>query len=289
MARGTIASHISQFPGRHLQEGARARAGRARHHPVRRRLFADVAGRRGAAALRVEGRHADRAAQHAGFTSISIPARRRRAISPSSIGRRATGKACRFRGSAGGSAARRSTTPTSIRKVRAVVRRRARQARSDVAHGRRSTRPKFRTCRRKPRDAREADRMSRWLARRSPALALPSGAARAQTHRATSPAIPGPIAPSGSSTGAKKEGEVTLYSSAVIADTNAITSAFEKKYGIKVKLWRGSSEDILRRAVTEHRGRTLRRRCGRNRRARHGRSGARAAAADRSPRRSSPT
>jgi iron(III) transport system substrate-binding protein len=54
--------------------------------------------------------------------------------------------------------------------------------------------------------------------------------------------------------GAKREGVVSLYSSAVIDDTNAITGAFEKKYGVKVQLWRGSSEDILRRAVTEHRG-----------------------------------
>jgi iron(III) transport system substrate-binding protein len=54
--------------------------------------------------------------------------------------------------------------------------------------------------------------------------------------------------------GARKEGAVTLYSSAVIDDTNAIAAAFEKKYGVSVKLWRGSSEDILRRAVTEHRG-----------------------------------
>jgi iron(III) transport system substrate-binding protein len=54
--------------------------------------------------------------------------------------------------------------------------------------------------------------------------------------------------------GAKKEGFVTLYSSAVIADTNAITQAFEKKYGVRVRLWRGSSDDILRRAVTEARG-----------------------------------
>ncbi len=36
-------------PGRHLQEGARARARRPRHRAHRRRLFADVAGRRGAA------------------------------------------------------------------------------------------------------------------------------------------------------------------------------------------------------------------------------------------------
>ena len=54
--------------------------------------------------------------------------------------------------------------------------------------------------------------------------------------------------------GAKKEGVISLYSSAVTDDSNAIAGAFEKKYGVKVQLWRGSSEDILRRAVTEHRG-----------------------------------
>src|SRR5580700_2233101 len=54
--------------------------------------------------------------------------------------------------------------------------------------------------------------------------------------------------------GAKKEGVVSLYSSAVTDDSNAIAIAFEKKYGVKVQLWRGSSEDILRRAITEHRG-----------------------------------
>jgi len=54
--------------------------------------------------------------------------------------------------------------------------------------------------------------------------------------------------------GAKKEGAITLYSSAVIADTDAIIDAFQKKYGVPVRLWRGSSDDILRRAVTEARG-----------------------------------
>ena len=54
--------------------------------------------------------------------------------------------------------------------------------------------------------------------------------------------------------GAKKEGAVTLYSSAVVTDSNAIIDAFTKKYGVPVRLWRGSSEDILRRAVTEARG-----------------------------------
>jgi iron(III) transport system substrate-binding protein len=54
--------------------------------------------------------------------------------------------------------------------------------------------------------------------------------------------------------GAKREGALTLYSSGTIEDTTAITDAFEKKYGLKVRLWRGSSEDILRRAMTEARG-----------------------------------
>ena len=54
--------------------------------------------------------------------------------------------------------------------------------------------------------------------------------------------------------GAKKEGAVSLYSSLVVADSTAIGDAFTKKYGVPVRLWRGSSEDILRRAVTEARG-----------------------------------
>jgi iron(III) transport system substrate-binding protein len=54
--------------------------------------------------------------------------------------------------------------------------------------------------------------------------------------------------------GAKKEGGLTLYSSGPIEDTTAITYAFEKKYGVPVRLWRGSSEDILRRAMAEARG-----------------------------------
>ena len=54
--------------------------------------------------------------------------------------------------------------------------------------------------------------------------------------------------------GAKKEGAVSLYSSLLVADSTAIIDAFTKKYGVPVRLWRGSSEDILRRAVTEARG-----------------------------------
>jgi len=54
--------------------------------------------------------------------------------------------------------------------------------------------------------------------------------------------------------GAKKEGEITIYSSAPTDDMAALTTAFEKKYGIKAKVWRASSEKVLQRGVTEARG-----------------------------------
>ena len=53
--------------------------------------------------------------------------------------------------------------------------------------------------------------------------------------------------------GAKKEGEVTVYTSLIQEDLLALSSAFEKKYGVKVKGWRASSEKVLQRAVTEAR------------------------------------
>ncbi len=54
--------------------------------------------------------------------------------------------------------------------------------------------------------------------------------------------------------GAKKEGELTIYTSAQTDDMGALVSAFEKKYGVKVSIWRASSEKVLQRAVTEARG-----------------------------------
>lgn len=55
--------------------------------------------------------------------------------------------------------------------------------------------------------------------------------------------------------GAKKEGALAIYTSATTGDMGAVTAAFEKKYGIKVSVWRAGSEAILQRAVTEARGR----------------------------------
>src|SRR5262249_42155182 len=55
--------------------------------------------------------------------------------------------------------------------------------------------------------------------------------------------------------GAKKEGELTIYTSAQTDDMGALVSAFEKKYpGIKVSVWRSSSEKVLQRSLTEARG-----------------------------------
>src|SRR5688572_13132019 len=54
--------------------------------------------------------------------------------------------------------------------------------------------------------------------------------------------------------GAKKEGELNIYTSAQQDDMGALVSAFEKKYGIKVSVWRASSEKVLQRAIQEARG-----------------------------------
>jgi iron(III) transport system substrate-binding protein len=53
--------------------------------------------------------------------------------------------------------------------------------------------------------------------------------------------------------GAKKEGELSLYTSAQSNDMGAITGAFEKKYGVRVSMWRSSSEKVLQRALAEAR------------------------------------
>jgi iron(III) transport system substrate-binding protein len=55
--------------------------------------------------------------------------------------------------------------------------------------------------------------------------------------------------------GAKQEGAVTFYSNAPTEDNTAIVGAFEKKYGIKVNLYRASSEDIRQRILNEARAR----------------------------------
>jgi iron(III) transport system substrate-binding protein len=54
--------------------------------------------------------------------------------------------------------------------------------------------------------------------------------------------------------GAKKEGEISLYTSAQADDIGAVAKAFEARYGIKVQMWRAGSEKVMQRAITEARG-----------------------------------
>jgi iron(III) transport system substrate-binding protein len=44
-----------------------------------------------------------------------------------------------------------------------------------------------------------------------------------------------------------------IYTSAPVDDMAVLTAAFEKKYGVKVKVWRAGSEKVLQRTVTEAR------------------------------------
>jgi len=50
---------------------------------------------------------------------------------------------------------------------------------------------------------------------------------------------------------AKQEGSVVLYTSLAPTESKPLAEAFEKKYGIKVELWRALSEKVVQRVVTE--------------------------------------
>src|SRR5258705_169992 len=55
--------------------------------------------------------------------------------------------------------------------------------------------------------------------------------------------------------GAKKEGQLLLYSTMTVADGKALATAFEQKYGVRINHWRGSAEKIVSRALAEARAR----------------------------------
>jgi ABC-type Fe3+ transport system substrate-binding protein len=88
-------------------------------------------------------------------------------------------------------------------------------------------------------------------------LAAPSARAQttpAQATLAELAAYAGPDRTERLVAGAKKEGVVSIYSSITVQDMKLLTEAFAKLYGVKLEVWRSSSEDILQRAVTEARG-----------------------------------
>jgi len=53
--------------------------------------------------------------------------------------------------------------------------------------------------------------------------------------------------------GARREGEVMVYHSTQIEDLRPVFEAFTKKYGVKVREWRSSSENVVQRVVSETR------------------------------------
>jgi iron(III) transport system substrate-binding protein len=53
---------------------------------------------------------------------------------------------------------------------------------------------------------------------------------------------------------AREEGTLTFYTSMATTESGPLAQAFEKKYGVKVQLWRALSENVLQRALTEARG-----------------------------------
>jgi iron(III) transport system substrate-binding protein len=53
--------------------------------------------------------------------------------------------------------------------------------------------------------------------------------------------------------GAKKEGQLTVYTSSLADDVGVVIQGFEKKYGIKTEMWRAGSEAVLNRALQESR------------------------------------
>ncbi len=54
---------------------------------------------------------------------------------------------------------------------------------------------------------------------------------------------------------AKREGAVVLYTSLAPTESKPLAEAFEKKYGVKVELWRALSDKVVQRTITEAQGR----------------------------------
>jgi iron(III) transport system substrate-binding protein len=53
--------------------------------------------------------------------------------------------------------------------------------------------------------------------------------------------------------GARREGGLTLHSTMTLEDAGPLIAGFEKKYGVKVTMWRGTNQKLVQRAVAEAR------------------------------------
>src|SRR5258707_15032996 len=54
---------------------------------------------------------------------------------------------------------------------------------------------------------------------------------------------------------ARQEGALTVYTSLATSESVPLTQAFEKKYRVKVQLWRSLSDQVVRRALNEAKAR----------------------------------
>ena len=92
-----------------------------------------------------------------------------------------------------------------------------------------------------------------WLAASAMVFAAPTALAQTDAMAAIAN-LKGPEREARLLAGAKKEGQLALYTSLENSDAMKLTAAFEKRYGVKVVLWRSSSDAILSRVLTETRG-----------------------------------
>jgi iron(III) transport system substrate-binding protein len=51
--------------------------------------------------------------------------------------------------------------------------------------------------------------------------------------------------------GARKEGSLNLYTSLTVEDMAALNGAFEARHGVKVRMWRATSDKVVQRALAE--------------------------------------
>lgn len=81
--------------------------------------------------------------------------------------------------------------------------------------------------------------------------AIPFAAAQEKPVPAALAAYDGPDREQRLAEGARREGFLNLYTSLTVDDMAVLNAAFEKKHGVKVRMWRASSDKIVQRALAE--------------------------------------
>jgi len=94
---------------------------------------------------------------------------------------------------------------------------------------------------------------SRWRRRGARLLVAACVAAAAGALAQSLPKYDGPDRMDKLAAAAKREGELTIYTSTPVEDFKVLTDAFERKYGVRTNVWRASSEKVLQRGITEAR------------------------------------